>query len=59
MQWGPRPGLKPEPLYPARGHPAPIDATIIDQANAQTRGGWTRAELHHGSTLQYAQTVVI
>ena len=50
--------LKPEPLYPACSHPTLIDATIIDQANAQTRGGWTRAELRHGSTLQYAQTVV-
>ena len=29
------PGLKPEPLTPACSHPAPIDATIIDQTNAQ------------------------
>ena len=35
----PWPGLKPGPLDPARGHPPPIDATIIVSNECPNIGG--------------------
>ena len=41
---------------PTNGH---LTRNLTDKRRTKNRGGWTRAELHHGLILQYASVYTI
>ena len=49
------------PYLPKRLFPSPPDEHALYKENSRPgrRGGWTRAELHHGSILQFASVYTI